>query len=439
MDASPFAIRARYVFPGRTPPIPDGVLTIQGERIVAVGANTSGRPVRDLGNVAILPGLVNAHTHLEFSDRTQPIGQPGMRFPDWIAQVVAQRRALSATGADLVSYRAAAVSRGIQECLAQGTTALGEIATSPLAVWPSSAAAVARLNSSTCDASPLRVTAFLELLGLADSRVESLLHAAREYLAVATPTVDCCPGLSPHAPYTVHPALLAQVCRLSAEYRVPVAMHLAESREELELLNSASGSFRDLLESLEAWEPTAIPRGTRPLDYLQLLATANRALVIHGNYLSGAEIDFLARHRERLSVVYCPRTHAYFGHERYPLGVLLAADINVALGTDSRASNPDLSLLAELRHVYVDYPEVPAATILRMGTCHGARALGLERETGSLIVGMLADLTIVGLPDHAASDPHALLLASDSPVVATFRRGVGSTARDAFVGGRTQQ
>ena len=159
---------------------------------------------------------------------------------------------------------------------------------------------------------------------------------------------------------------------------MPLAMHLAESREEIEFLRDGRGPFRELLESRGVWDPTARPRGARPLDELRMLSRAHRALVVHGNYLDDEEIDFLGRQRRQMAVVYCPRTHAWFGHARYPLEKLLAAGAIVALGTDSRASSPDLSLLAEMRHVAREFPAMSRATILELGTLGGARALGLD-------------------------------------------------------------
>ena len=132
-------------------------------------------------------------------------------------------------------------------------------------------------------------------------------------------STSCSRGISPHAPYTVHPGLLKRLVALAVEKKLPVAMHLAESREELELLATGTGPFRDLLVDRSMWDTEAIPLGSTPLDYLRTLAEAPRALVIHGNNLSDEEIGFLAAHRERMSVVYCPRTHAYFGHDPYPL------------------------------------------------------------------------------------------------------------------------
>jgi aminodeoxyfutalosine deaminase len=180
--------------------------------------------------------------------------------------------------------------------------------------------------------------------------------------------------------------------------------------------------FRELLGlSPERVEPRAIPVNSRPMDILRVLAAAPRVLVVHGNYLADDEIDLLGANADRMSVVFCPRTHRYFQHRRYPLARMLAAGVQIALGTDSRASNPDLSLLAEMRQVARDYPEIPPARILQMATINGARALGLDRRCGTLAAGKQADLAIVALPDGEA-DPYEAVLATDTPVTATVCR-----------------
>ena len=397
-----FALKARYVFPVSSPPIADGVVTTAAGRIVAVGREAAGCTPRDLGNVALLPGLVNAHTHLEFSDVHRPLGRPRMAFPDWIREVVAFRRARGEQGAS-------PVLKGLQESLAAGTTSLGEIARPG---WSAGAMTSSRLVP----------TVFLEAIGLARNLLEPKLNDAREHLDYGVAAGGWRPGLSPHAPYTVHPDLFASLVTLAAANKAPVAFHLAESPEELELLAGGGGPFRALLMELGAWDPTAIAAGTRPLDYLRRLAACDRALVIHGNYLDGEELDFVAAHADRLSVIYCPRTHAYFGHARHPLPRLLAAGAHVALGTDSRASNPDLSILAEMRFVARHFPEIPPAGVLELGTVAGARALGLEADVGSLAAGKVANLAIVALPEREARDPYELLFDSDRPVTGTPAR-----------------
>jgi cytosine/adenosine deaminase-related metal-dependent hydrolase len=202
-------------------------------------------------------------------------------------------------------------------------------------------------------------------------------------------------------------------------------MHLAESREEIEWLRSDGGPLRELLQDLGAWRPGRFGGG-RPLDYLHALAQADRALVIHGNYLDDEEIAFLAAHRRRMAVVYCPRTHAWFDHDPYPLARMLAAGVTVALGTDSRASSPDLSLLAEMQDVARRHPEIEPRAVLEIATLGGARALGREHSIGSLAPGKRAGLAVVALPEGRAADPHELLVdpaARASPLAAAVPGG----------------
>ena len=125
-----------------------------------------------------------------------------------------------------------------------------------------------------------------------------------------------------------------------------------------------------------------------------------------------------------MSVVYCPRTHSYFEHERYPLAAMLTAGVRVAIGTDSRASNPDLNLLAELRHIAATHADLSPAEILKLGTLAGAQALGRDHEVGSLTAGKLANLAVVPLDATNAVDPHELVLNSTAEVATTYYRGL---------------
>jgi cytosine/adenosine deaminase-related metal-dependent hydrolase len=362
------AFRARFVFSIDKPPVRDGVVTI--------GETPDGADVVDLGNVAIVSGLRNAHTHLELSSFTQPIGDPRQGFPAWIRDVVAWRRGQfeTFTEAERWEQRRAAMERGLEESAAAGVTAIDDI------VSPGWTRELSALDRS--DYKP-----YQEVLGLRTNRIEELAAAAERFVT-HHPTA----GISPHAPYTVGVELLERLVKLSYERRFPLAMHLAESADELELLRSHSGAFYALLTELDAWDPSAFPRGIAPLDYLKLLAQAHSALVIHGNYLGNAEISFLAAHADRMTVIYCPRTHAYFSHPRYPLVEMLQQGVRVALGTDSRASNPDLNVWNEMRFVADTYPELALATIFR---------LAVDRTS--------TDMIVVDLPDEDAADPYELL------------------------------
>ncbi len=458
-------LKARYVFPVTSAPIADGFVVVEGDRIVSIGGCGAGvspacqqaggtpapQTVHDLGNAAILPGLVNAHAHLEFSDLAAPLGRRGIGLVDWIRLVIEHRERTTMTVEE-------AIARGLEESVRRGVTTLGDI------VQP---------DHTPAD-SPLEVTRFLELKALSAGEVAGAMERAKSHVHRLFPrsawehtartlrvraagrcstSMECdtdaerpdnafpCgaweregvsfadfngAGLSPHAPFTVHPDLLTSVVELSSAVGAPVAMHLAESPEEMEFLRSGGGPLRRFLEErgCSASEGTPTARFPRPLDYLRRLAEAHRALVIHGNYLNDEEIAFLGANAARMSVVYCPRSHDWFAHDEYPLRKMLAAGATVALGTDGRCSTPDLSLLGEMRFAARRHPGVPPERILRMGTLAGARALGREAEIGSLSPGKLADMTIVALPDRDAADPHELLFDSTEPVVGCYCRGI---------------
>jgi cytosine/adenosine deaminase-related metal-dependent hydrolase len=402
----PVTYAARWVVPIETPPIENGCVVVQGERITAFGSRrlAEGRVV-DLGEVVLLPGLVNVHTHLEFSQLRQPLGRPNMPFADWIREVIAYRRR------DEFDARAA-VARGLAESAACGVTTLGEIASAEPFAW-------FEMQRERTDA--VGVVAFIELLGLSELRAETQQARLHDFSRYAdTPTTRR--GISPHAPYTVRPSLFEAAIDRAREHRLPLAFHLAESRDELQLLRDQTGPLVDLLRELGAWDDTIEWKYRRPLDYLQALSRAPRSLVIHGNYLDDEEIGFLAAHAERMTLVYCPRTHAYFGHDPHPLAKVLAAGGAVALGTDGRSSNPDLNLWEELRHVQCAFPHLAPEQVVRMGTLAGAQALGLDREVGSIVVGKHANLVVVQV-DASSDDPYSAVLAPTSHVARVVLHG----------------
>lgn len=382
------SLKARWVLPVTAEPIRDGVVRFEDDRIVAVEQGRAGQGVQDLGNVAILPGLINAHTHLELSGINAPVGRPGISIVDWIGLVVGSRRSEIYDAVE-------SVRQGMRECARVGVAAVGDIVQCPTNTVEESVAS----------------TSFLELIGPTEPRAAEALKAAVTYIGAGQGRGAQHLGLSPHAPYSVRPELVEGACRLSSQHGIPIAFHLAESREEMQLLHDGTGPFRDLLEQLESWDASVQCAGRSPLDFLQMLASADRALVVHGNYLNEEEIQFIAERRGRMSVVFCPRTHAWFRHEPYPLESMLAAGVNVALGTDSRASSPDLNLLEEMRTVARSYPSIPREKLVEMGTISGAQALGRDAEFGSLAPGKSARLAIIELPLNGNDDPYAWLTA----------------------------
>ncbi len=389
------AYLARWVLPIDGPPLEEGLVTVVDGRIAEVGLSTSADRIIDLGNGWLLPGLVNAHTHLELSHHQQPLGHFRQPFPEWIAEVVAWRRKQFSdfTVEELQQQRTAAIAQGLAESAAAGVVLVGDIASGS---WPAEPYAQAKVSG----------VIFEELLGLAHEQQEHLAQRGIVHLdrleqiwnpkerTAELNRATWFPGMSPHAPYTVALDLLRRICELSTARPSIVAMHLAESPDELELLASHSGRFVPMLEGLSAWHPESIPPGSCPRDYLELLSRAHHGLVVHGNFLTVEELKFLAQRRDSLSLVYCPRTHHYFHAQEHPLRAALSKGVRVALGTDSRASNPDLSIWNELRFLQQRYPDLSEATLLQMATLAGAEALGLADDYGSLTEGKHAALIV---------------------------------------------
>ncbi len=257
----------------------------------------------DLGNAAIIPGLVNSHTHLEFSYLPEPLGEPGIPFTDWIRKIVKSRSDANQQPSEKVTV----IQQGLLESFRAGVWCVGDIATSPVTV------AQYRQNDAAESASRTTAVVFLEQLGRNPALFSEKLEQLNSFLDSAAGS-QLIAAVSPHAPYSVSPQLMALLCERATSSNLPVAMHLAETEAERELLEKQTGPFVDLLKEFGAWDSsTFLPPGSI-LDYLKTLARASRALVIHGNYLNDEEIEYIASVGRRMSVVYCPRTHRFFGH-----------------------------------------------------------------------------------------------------------------------------
>lgn len=391
--ASSWSLTARWILPVAGPPLERGIVTISGARILAV-ERAGSRPVDlDLGQAAVVPGLVNAHTHLDLSGLRNGC-PPGSDFTAWLRAVVQHRRGLS--GKEV----AGAIRLGLEESLACGTTLIGDISAGG-ASWKQLTAA------------PVRAVVFRELLGLPVERAEQTWKEASAWIAEHPATATCRPGLSPHAPYSVRQSLF----EAAAASSLPVAIHVAETRDELQLLEEHAGSFVPFLTELGVWSPEGLVQGLPALLNIFAARHPGPLLLVHGNFL-----DPTFPLPNQATVIYCPRTHAAFGHDPHPWRQLLAKGVRVALGTDSLGSNPDLDVLGELRFLHRRHPEVQAALLLRLATQNGATALGWGTETGSLEAGKSADLVVVPLPERE-EEPHRLLLESEQRPQGVLFRG----------------
>ena len=369
---APSTVRADWIFTG-TEWIENAVLRLQADSITEVTVTDESVDLH-LSGCAVLPRLINAHTHLEFSDLEAPLG-PRSEFVQWIESVIQFRQKRSHASPPINE----ALRRGLQESLEAGVGIIGEIAT--FDDWPSIEGA---------DLESLHCFRFLELIGLSPERTTEALERAERFLGADDPTYVR--GLSPHAPYSTSMELVEGVVQLAQQADAPIAMHLAETRQELEWMSDGTGPFADFLRSRGLNPPAR--RSVRALDYLELLSAAPRSLIVHGNYLDDSELAKMAECSGHMSLVFCPRTHAYFSHARYPLPRLLEMGVRVAMGTDSRASNPDLDLWAELCWLSHEFPEIDATALLKMATSSGADALGCKVD-GRLETGLPANFLVI--------------------------------------------
>ena len=392
--------RARWVISSRGPVLSDGAVVVREGRIAHVARWADLRAhvgpsdsVEHFPHAALLPGLVNAHTHLALSDLAGKF-RPTKQFASWIARLTA-RMAIRGRSA---ARRAA--DEGARQSLAAGTTAGADLVHDPA-------------DAQAWAGGPGRWTVFGELFRFGRAGLERLGRtvAALERLAAQT---GAAVGLAPHAPYSAGVEVFVAARHEARKRGWPVAAHLHETPEEMAFTERGEGVLAEWLRHLSVLPRSWRPAGLRPIPMLAEAGFfAGPVLVAHGNYLTDDEIEILARSGS--SVAYCPRSHAFFGHEAHPWRQLLEAGVNVCLGTDSLASSPSLSVLDEMRFLFARAGDADPRRILEMGTSRGARALGLEGETGDLAAGRRADLVVVG-PVAEAADPLAAILGGEGSV-----------------------
>lgn len=391
--------RGGVVLPISSPPIPSGGIAVREGEILAVGAWNSllgehpGAKVNDLGEVILMPGLINAHCHLDYTMmRGALFGRDS--FSAWIQRLNGIRRSL-----DQRDYLEA-IASGLEELRHWGCTTVFNIESFPELV-------------PFLPPSQLRVWWFLEVMD-----VRSRLHSD-EALAGAISFFEKAGkrrggyGISPHAPYTASRDLYQSAGLYARTHRMPLCTHLAESEEEMRMFSEGEGPLHTFLESIG--RPMEDCRGRTPVQsVLGEGLLPEGSLLVHMNQLASSDREILRRTGGAYPVIHCPRTHAFFGREPFDLEFFQECGIPVLIGTDSLASNQDLNMFEEMRAMAASFPWLSPQRILEMVTRLPAAAIGRSGRLGELSPGAIADF--LAIPDPGgASDFFERILANRLP------------------------
>ena len=407
-------LRAKIVLPITAPPIEDGAVLISGGKIRAVtpwknlarhSARITHHETVDLGEVILLPGLVNAHCHLDYTGMAGEIPPP-KQFTDWIAAITAFK-----ANWDYSDY-AQSWLRGAHQLLKTGTTTVADIE------------AVPELLPEVWEATPLRVFSFLEMTGIKSHRPprDILREALRKISSLRHPRHRAL--LSPHAPYSTQPELLRLTARTIGKKNLRAAIHVAESVGEFQMFQKAEGEMHDWL-ARNGRDNSDCGLGSPVGHIAKQKLLGENVLAVHVNCLARGDATLL----KKTHVVHCPRSHDYFRHPKFERARLAAAGANLCLGTDSLATTrkdgkqkPALNLFAEMRALADADKSVSPEEILLMATVNGARALGLAGKIGELSKNAFADMIAVPFSGKIAN-VHEALLAHAGNVSASMIEG----------------
>jgi aminodeoxyfutalosine deaminase len=374
-------IRARCLLPISAPLIDNGALVIDNGRITWIGPWPQlpielAEDVLDLGEVVLMPGLINAHCHLDYTNMGGHIPPPSS-FPDWIKTILSFKAHWS------FSEFAESWLNGARMLLDSGTTTVADIESAP------------ELPAETWKATPLRIVSYYEMTGVKTRRPpEEILREALHWLEGLPKLPGKEGAISPHALYSTTPDLMRKAAHFARERDLLVSTHLAESESEFQMFTAGGGPFYDWLKGQR--DMSDCGQGS-PVQLASQYGLLNdKFLAVHVNYLAPGDADLLGQ--ARASVVHCPRSHDYFEHASFPFDELKNAGVRICLGTDSLASsrkekgvNPRLDLWDEMRLFSRKYPKVAPREIFEMVTSVPAAALGKTGELGAFQLKALAD------------------------------------------------
>jgi aminodeoxyfutalosine deaminase len=386
-------VRARIVVTMDGAPIENGAVAIEGDRIADVGSFAevkarNGGEVVDLGEQALLPGLINAHSHLDYTCLRGKIPRQ-KSFPDWIRTINAEKAKLSPQ-----NYLAS-IKEGFTEAREFGTTTIANLTAFP--------ELISQIQAS------IRTWWFAELIDVrSPERANEIVDMAVKSLKSAENR-----GLAPHAPFTASGNLYRRCDEVARQENILLTTHLAESREEMQMFSDLGGPLADFLSSIG--RDNSDLDGATPLKHAAEFCQFDaRWLLVHLNEVLKSDLELLLRSKTKPHIVHCPCSHEFFGHSPFKFGEFRPLGFNICLGTDSLASNKSLSLFAEMRAFQRNEQRILPREILEMVTVNPALALQQSDRLGRIRPGFQADL--ISLPCATSTSVFEEIVAFDRPV-----------------------
>lgn len=372
-------------------PVTEGAVAIHRGIILDTGIASKiiskfpSHPVLRIKNAVLMPGLINLHTHLELPPLLDEIR--AQSFSDWVINLISAKKRF--THNDYI----AATAVNIRKLIETGTTTVGEISTHGI-------------SHALLKKSGLRAIVFDEVISMSQdvANLFSFRIANRGLSGFVRS------GISPHTPYTVSEQVLRQIFQLAKKKTLPLAMHIAESRDEIRLLQQRKSGLEKIYR-LAHWDIDRAPKGKSSFEYLDRIGFLSRNLLaVHAVQVTSEDISLIKK--TGVGVAHCPRSNKETRVGKMPLKKFLDAGISVGLGTDSLASSPNLNMWDEMRYAYEIHrrDDVSAEDIFRIATIGGATALGLDKEIGTLEPGKRADIIAIPFPSINTDDVYTDLL-----------------------------